>query len=558
MKTLTQRSVVVTMVLSAASALGQVADDTGGSAARRADIAETGNEIRGFDMAPETRLEVVQAAVAAIPVKIPPGPFQPTWESLKAHYRVPQWFVEAKFGLFMHWGPYSVAAHHNEWYEKHMYGNFIDWHRQNFGPHDKFGYKDLIPQFTAARFDSDAWALLFKKSGARYVIPTAQHHDNFALWESAVTPYHAKAMGPKRDLIGDLAKSIRAQGLKFGVSNHGIENFQFINPPAALLNELKEKKADLFDPQWVDFYNVADRSDGACKEFLINWALRNVELIDKYQVDMLWFDNGVDMRFIDPLKLWVASYYYNRAAEWGQEVSISTKKAAYAPAGTNISTIGSIVDFEKVGGRSPAGIRTGVWQVDDPIGSTWGYTQTPRPMTVASPASILNRLIDTVSKNGNYLLNISPMADGTIPQAQQECLLEIGRWLDTNGEAIYGTHSWIRFSDTDGTPPRGAFNVRYTVKGDDLYAILIGNWPGGGDGGAGELTLHSLATGKTPQGTIRSVTMLGSPGTLRYNQDANGLKVTLPAAAPGKYAYTLKISGLKMNPPTSTPHGNPH
>ena len=232
-------------------------------------MADGGNS-SGYDMAPETRLEVVEAAVAQIPTKLPPGPFQPTWESLKQNYQVPQWFVGAKFGVFMHWGLYSVPAHHNEWYEKHMYGADRQWHAEHFGPQDKFGYKDFIPLFTQEKFDPDAWAELFKKSGAKFVIPTAQHHENFAMWDSAVTPFNAKQMGPKRDLIGDLAKAVRKQGLKFGVSNHGIENFQFINPLADLANMLKTNHADLYDPKWADFYNVADRSDAACEKFLVN------------------------------------------------------------------------------------------------------------------------------------------------------------------------------------------------------------------------------------------------------------------------------------------------
>ena len=327
-------------------------------------IATGGNETRGYDMAPETRLEVVQAAVAAITTPLPPGPFQPTWESLQQNYQVPQWLVEAKFGLFMHWGLYAVPAHHNEWYEKHMYGADRRWHAEHFGPPDKFGYKDFIPLFTCEKFNPDAWAELFKKSGAKFVIPTAEHHDNFALWDSAVTPFNAKQMGPHRDLIGELARAVRKQGLKFGVSNHGIENFQFINPPAELAAELKAKQADLYDPKWVDFYHVADRSDAACQKFLADWYARNVELIDKYQPDMLWFDNGVDQRYLDPLKLRIAAYYYNRAKAWGKEVSLSTKKAAYAPDDNNTNTIGSVIDCEKIGGRSPSGIRTGDWQVE--------------------------------------------------------------------------------------------------------------------------------------------------------------------------------------------------
>ena len=504
-------------------------------------IADGGNST-GYDMAPETRLEVVEAAVAQIPTKLPSGPFAPTWESLKENYQVPQWFVGAKFGLFMHWGLYSVPAHHNEWYEKHMYGADRQWHVDHFGPPEKFGYKDFIPLFTQSNFNADAWAELFKKSGAKFVIPTAQHHENFAMWDSAVTPFNAMRMGPHRDLIGELCKAVRKQGLKFGVSNHGIENFQFINPPAELANKLKAEQADLYDPKWADFYNVADRSDAACEKFLVNWYARNVELIDKYQPDMLWFDNGVDQRYLDPLKLRVAAYYYNRAKEWGKEVSISTKKAAYAPSNKNTETIGSIIDFEKIGGRSPSGIRRGAWQVDEPIGSTWGYTD---GMRVNSASSIISKLADTVSKNGTLLLNLSPKADGTFPTEQQNTLLEIGQWLGVNGEAIYDTHNWIKFGEGGG---RGHANIRFTVKGDVLYAIVVGNWPGA------DVAITSLGESA---GKVEAVTMLGGEGKLEFTQSTAGLQVKLPATAPGKYAYVLKIAGLKMNPPNWTKSGNP-
>ncbi|MEO6567614.1 MAG: alpha-L-fucosidase, partial [Opitutaceae bacterium] len=154
-----------------------------------------GGNSPGFDMAPETRLDVVEAAVAKLPTKLPLGPIDPSWESLKQNYRVPQWFYEAKFGLFLHWGVYAVPAYHNEWYEKHMYGALAAWHVEHFGPPEKFGYKDFIPLFTQEKFDPDAWAALFKRAGAKFVVPTAQHHDNFALWDSKVTPFNAKAMG---------------------------------------------------------------------------------------------------------------------------------------------------------------------------------------------------------------------------------------------------------------------------------------------------------------------------------------------------------------------------
>lgn len=489
---------------------------------------------QGFGMGPPATPEVVAAALAAVKTPLPPGPFQPTWDSVKASYRDPAWFGEAKFGLFLHWGPYAVPGYHNEWYEKHMYGAYAKWHREHFGPQDKFGYKDFLPLFTAEKFNADDWAALFKASGARYVVPTAQHHDNFALWDSKVTPINAKNIGAKRDLIGELAVAVRKQGLKFGVSNHGIENFTFINPSKELRAELAAKKADLFDPQWAEFYHVADRSPAATSRFLADWVARNIELIDQYQVDLLWFDNGVNHRVYDPLKLEVAAYYYNRARQWGKEVALSTKQLAYAPVGDDTHQIGSIIDFEKIGSRSPAGIRPGPWQVDDPIGSTWGYTQ---DMTVVGAGVIIPKLVDTVSRNGNYLLNLSPKADGTIPDEQQKTLREVGAWLQVNGEAIYGTHNWKQFGEGE----KGAQTYRFTVKGDALYVLALG-WPKGD-----EAVIAALAAGPVSPGKITKVELLGARTAVAFTQDTTGLRIQLPPKPAPSPAYVFKVTGLKLD-----------
>lgn len=453
----------------------------------------------------------------------------------------------------MHFGIFTVPAHMNEWYEKFMYAggedntlkamnnhdSLLTWHTEHFGPPDKFGYKDFIAMFKAEKFNADEWAALFKRAGARYVVAAAQHHENFAMWNSQVTPFNAVRMGPKRDVVGQLAAAIRKQGMKLGLANHGIENFEFINPPADLVARMKAEKADLFDPKWADFYNYADRSPTACQRFLVNWYERNVELIDKYQPDLLFFDNGIDQRYLDPLKLSVAAYYYNRAKDWGKEVSLTTKKAAFAPTGKNTETIGSILDFEA---HTPGGIRTGSWEVDRPIGNSWGYI---RGLQVKSSDVVISWLLDAVSKNGALVLNVSPMADGTIPEDQQRVLLQVGDWLRTNGEAIYDTHSWIKFREA------GRQQIYFTVKRDVLYAIVAGKPP------ASEVVIASLALGQAPAGKITSVTMLGSPQPLRFSQDSNGLKVKLPEALPGESAYTLKITGLQMNSSTYTGSGNP-
>ncbi len=312
------------------------------SAHLRAQCAGEGGNSLGFDMAPETSQRVVEDAVKQIPTPMAPGPVKPTWDSLQENYKVPSWFRGAKFGIFMHFGIFSVPAHGNEWYEKFLYAGGDDsvlkvlggndmalgvnsgpnstraWHTEHFGPPDKFGYKDFIPMFKAEHFDADAWAALFKKAGARYVMPGAQHHENFAMWDSKVTPFNSMQMGPKRDIIGELAVAVRKQGMKLGVANHGIENFEFINPPLELAEKMKAEKVDLYDPKWADFYNYADRSNAAMKRFLVNWYERNVELIDKYQPDLIYFDNGVDQRHIDPLKLRDCRVLLQPSQELGQ------------------------------------------------------------------------------------------------------------------------------------------------------------------------------------------------------------------------------------------------
>jgi alpha-L-fucosidase len=363
--------------------------------------------------------------------------------------------------------------------------------------------------FTCDKWEPDAWAALFQKAGAKFVIPTAVHHDGFALWDSQVNKWNAKAMGPKRDLIGDLAVAVRKRGLKFGVSHHGIEHFTFIQPTKGLATDLEA-------PATADFYSVADRSDAACVRFLQQWCAESEELIDRYQPDMLWYDNGINGRVFDPLKLRIAAYYYNRAARWKKEVSLSTKHDA--------CLAGSIMDFERRG-RAPKDLTDYAWQVDEPVLYRFGYTE---GSPIAKAPGVVRLLVECASQTGGLLLNISPKADGTIPDDQQKLLLEIGAWLDVNGEAIYGTRPWTRASDG---------KVRFTTKGDTLYALLT-DWPSGGP-----VVIPPLAAAI---GKIGRVELLGHSGSLTFAQDADGLKVTLPDKRPCDHVFTLKLAGLKL------------
>ncbi|CAN5138247.1 alpha-L-fucosidase [soil metagenome] len=407
--------------------------------------------------------------------------FQPTWNSLRANYKVPDWFNQAKFGIFIHWGLYAIPAYHNEWYAKHMYGQFAEWHTEHYGAPDKFGYKDFIPLFKAESYNPDAWAELFKKAGAKYVVPVAEHHDGFAMYDSALTRWDAKDMGPKRDLIGDLAKAVRKQNLVFGLSYHRMEHHTFMYPTT-------DMKTDLFDPQYADFYGPpipGDMDDAnAPKEFQADWLVRCKELVDKYQPQMVYFDNGVNQRAYDEVKLKFAAYYYNHV----KEATIAT--------------------------------------------NSWGYIN---DIKYRPSSSIIYELIDVSSKGGNLLLNISPKADGTIPVEQQKILLDVGKWLDVNGAAIYGSRAWTKFGEGE----KGEQQFRFTVNKNALYVFGL-------NGKDTEATVKSLAKSDSV-GKIKKVELLGHQEKLKFAQDETGLKVQLPNDKSSEFPYVLKISGLKLD-----------
>ncbi len=476
------------------------------------------------------RSAAVAVAVTNLPA-IPPGPVQPNWESIRANYKDPEWFRDAKFGIMMHWGIYSVPAHGSEWYVRYMYGGnkgMMQWHTEHFGSPTNFGYKDFFPMFTAAKWNPDEWAKLFKDAGAKYVVASGEHHDGFSNWKSDINKYNSFNYGPHRDLVGDLTAAVKKAGLKTGVANHSNAHFDFIPVLPG---------SDQFDPQWKDFYSAADRSDAAYAKFLETWATKNMELIDKYQPDMLWFDmNGGD-RTWDPLKVRLAAYYFNRAAQWKREVAISAKSESFLA--------GMVMDYERQG-RAPKELTDFVWQPDDPIADKFGYVEVPDAngklvgLPLKSPAGLVRNLVDNVSRNGSLLLNISPKADGTIPDAQQQVLLAMGKWLGVNGEAIYGSRPW-KISEEG--------RVYFTTKDQTLYAISA-TWP------TNDLAISALGLDKNLDGKISKVELLGHDGVLEFTQDAAGLKVKFPADKPCDYCFALKISGLKLPPPTKSvpPH----
>lgn len=444
---------------------------------------------------------------------IPPGPYTDSWESIKENYKTPQWFIDGKFGIFIHWGVYSVPAAGSEWYPRHMYGGMLQHHIDHWGNPKDFGYKDFISLFKAEKFNPEEWAELFKEAGATYVIPTAEHHDGFAMYDSKLTRWNAKQMGPKRDVIGELAKAVRAEGMKFGISNHRIEHWDFMYPT-------KAKEHDLYDPEYADFYGPPQKPDNTkasamgptqeevmegkeapqSRAFLEEWLARCQEIIDNYRPDLVYFDNGINSRSLDPIKLRLAAYYYNRATEWGKPVSLTTKSDAYL--------YGTIRDFERMS-RAPKEQTDYYWQVDDPIGHKFGYVEGLR---LQSAEGILRSLINNISRNGNLCLNVSPKSDGTIPADQQLILRTIGEWLRTNGEAVYGSRAWKKDAEGD---------MRFTQKDGNVYMFMLRPK-------AGKTTVEAL--GKTSAGRISKVELLGGGG-IRFKQTAEALHITLPENA---------------------------
>jgi len=464
--------------------------------------------------------------------EIPPGPFEPTWESLR-QFRVPEWYLDGKFGIFIHWGPYCVPAFGSEWYPRQMYIQGtpeFEHHLRTYGPHKQFGYKDFIPLFKAERFDAAEWAELFRQAGAKFVVPVAEHHDGFAMYDSSFSRWCAAKMGPCRDVVGELAQAVRAAGMVFGCSTHREEHWWFFEPGMHF-------DSDVRDPEYADLYGPAKpENEPPDEEWLEDWLARTCEIVDKYRPQLVWFDWWINNPAYEPYLRRFAAYYYNRGVEWGLGVAINYKEKAF-PEGT------AVLDIER---GQLSGLSSFFWQNDTSVSkNSWGYVQNQDYKTAGW---LIGDLVDVVSKNGALLLNVGPKPDGTIPEPEQEILLEIGRWLRVNGEAIYGTRPWKTFGEGPTDVPEGGFSdtkrpeftaedVRYTTKGEVLYAIVMA-WPQ-----SGQVTMKSLAAGSelAPR-DIAKVELLGSQAPLAWTRDAAGLHVRMPVEKPCEHAYVLRIS----------------
>jgi alpha-L-fucosidase len=478
------------------------------------------------------------------------GPYRPDWESLQK-YEVPEWYKDAKFGIFIHWGVYSVPAFGSEWYPRDMYREGSDefkHHLATYGSQDKFGYKDFIPLFKAERFDPAAWARLFREAGAKYVVPVAEHHDGFAMYDSGLSDWTATKMGPHRDVIGELSKAVRAEGLHFGASSHRVEHNFFLGVGRQITSDINDPKyAAFYGPahNWMEAKQGTPLSNDftfVSSAWTADWLARSSEIVEKYHPDIMYFDWWIGQASVRADLTRFAAFYYNASLKYGDHVGVINYKD-YA-----IQEHSAVLDLE----RGQLGeIRPLYWQTDTSVSNeSWGYIQND---TFKTPQFVVQQLIDIVSKNGNLLLNIGPRSDGTIPEDVQVVLRDVGSWLKINGEAIYGTRPWKiygegptkvaagSFHDTD-TAGYSAEDFRFTTKGNTLYAIELG-WPAGA-----EAVIHSLGSSATSTQKIGSVMLLGTDAKLAFEQKADGLHIQLPAQSPGKYAYVFRILPADVAP----------
>lgn len=412
------------------------------------------------------------------------GPYTDTWESLCEH-PTPQWYTRGKFGIFIHWGVYSVPAFGNEWYPRNMYrkGSAENLHHEStYGPVSEFGYKDFIPMFDAKDFDPEKWAELFQEAGAKFVVPVAEHHDGFQMYASELSPWNAANMGPKRDILGELKTEIEKKGMVLGASSHRAEHYWFFNGGRQIPD------SDVNDPEYESLYGPAagitrDHSsiydNPPTQEHMEDWLVRTCEIVDKYHPSLIFFDWWIQQYAWKPYLRKFAAYYYNRAAQWGVETAIDAKFDAYVHGS-------AVKDLER--GQLDH-ITPDFWQNDTSVArNSWGYTV---GNDYKKPSDVVLDLVDVVSKNGALLLNIGPKPDGTIPEEDAHILREVGKWLKVNGEAIYNTRYWKVFGEGPTVVPEGHFtdtydknftseDIRFTCRGNYIYATVL-HWPENGE-----------------------------------------------------------------------------
>jgi len=506
---------------------------------------------------------------------VPDGPFQPYWESLKA-YRCPDWFRDAKLGIWAHWSPQCVPEQ-GDWYARNMYIQGTpqyDFHVARYGHPSKFGYKDVCHLWKAERWDPDNLAKLYKKAGADYMVSLATHHDNFDCWNSRYQPWNAVNVGPKLDIVGTWAKAARASGMRFGVSYHGTPHRtwdEFLpvryksdgsGPMAGVSYDGVQTTADGKGKWWQGMNpqllnGQPHLKNTPCPEFVKQFLLRVQDVIDKYGPDILTFDDGAHFtfdaggRWAPDLGVWlgipdlapqIMAYYYNKNIQaHGRLEGVVDLKEVDEPIWGTLTR-----DFEM--GLTDR-LEDQPWQTEACIGE-WHYKRSLFDTHSYQKASLMIPLfVDIVSKNGNLLLSIPLPGHGEPDSDELAFLDELAQWQHVNAEAIKGSRPWKIFGEGPSTELRGvpayqlfkhqfgASDIRFTTKQGLLYAIALG-WPADN-----QLLIKSLAsTSGYYTGQIGKVELLGVDRELRYTRDDAGLRVEVNVDPPCKYAYVLRIT----------------
>lgn len=474
--------------------------------------------------------------------------FSANIESL-SDYECPEWFRDAKFGIYLHWGVYSVAER-GEWYARNLYipgRPEYDHHVKTYGHPSQFGYADFVPMWKAERFDPNALLSIFKQAGAKYFAPCAVHHDNFDLWNSKYHRWNAVNMGPQKDLIGMWRKATLKAGLRFGVTTHLSRSYSWLATANGTdssgdfadvpYDGAQGKAAGLYPPANGQEPHPRAPLD-APQEWRDLWAKRVKQLVHDYEPDLLYFDCSVPFRGADQGEtgLRVIADFYNHRNEGVMCIKKRPWQGLYAD---GIATL----DYER---GTADHLLSDPWQTDDSIGS-WGY-HTEKPY--AEPGLVVDKLIDIVSKNGNLLLNIPIKADGTLDKQAIELLEDVGAWLKLNGEAIYGSRPWFVYGEGYGKirphdlkSTLRASDIRYTQKDGKLYAFIMA-WPGAGE----TVELPFVTETFNDMGRVRLVELLGSSKPIEWTAHPDGLRATMPNDRPCQHAYVLKIT-LDTNTP---------
>lgn len=470
------------------------------------------------------------------------GPYSCDWESL-SNYSVPKWYMNAKFGIFIHWGVYSVPAFGNEWYSRNMYikdSREFEHHIKTYGEHKDFGYKDFIPMFKAENYSADKWAELFKEAGAQYVVPVAEHHDGFQMYKSKISKWNAYDMGPHIDHLGELKRACESRGMTIGASSHRIEHWFFMGHGKEFESDIKEplQRGDLYWPSMTepDHYDLFS-TPAPSEEYMNDWLIRCCEIIDEYKPKILYFDWWIQHSALKPYLQKLAAYYYNRAAEWGTEVVINYKHDAFL-FGT------AVPDVER---GQFADVKPYYWQTDTAIAlNSWCYTENN---DYRNAVDLVRDLVDIVSKNGNLLLNVGPKADGTIGEEDAAVLKGIGSWLAVNGEAVYNSKVYRTYGEGPTKIIEGQFSdgqkkdytsedIRFTTANGCIYAIAL---KCSEDGKYCIKTLGEKDASKMANfhGIIDDITVLGCDKKPEWTRNEEGLFITSDYKS--DYPVTFKI-----------------